>query len=72
MNTILRTVLAVSSVAAIAVWVKHRSRPKRAEDVDQFADLYDNGEPTVDVDDDTAAEIIRKARPALERAREYV
>ena len=72
MNTMLRTVVAVSSVAAVALWVKHRLRPKVAEEVDQFGELYDNGEPAVDIDDDTAADIIRKARPALERAREYV
>jgi hypothetical protein len=61
-------------LAGFGAWMEYRGRKKTegTTPVDEFAaELGDDGEaPSVHIDDDAAAEIIRKARPALERAAE--
>jgi hypothetical protein len=71
MTTFLKTILAASSVAALAVWIRHAQRPRVDADDDfpEFGAVDGDG---LEIDDDTAAEIIRRARPELERARELV
>ena len=70
MTTLLRVALTAGSVAALAAWIKHAYRP-RVKDTDDFVEAVGDTDG-IDIDDDTAAEIIRRARPQLERAREFV
>ena len=71
MTTFLRVALAASSIAALAAWIKHAYRPK-VKEADDFSELTNRETAEFEIDDDTAADIIRRARPQLERAREIV
>jgi hypothetical protein len=70
MTNFLKVALAASSVAALAAWIRHAYRPRVKEAADDFSELTKREPTGIDIDDDTAAEIIRRARPQLERARE--
>lgn len=71
MTTFLRVALAASTAAALVAWIKHAYRPK-VKEVDEFSELTMREMTGIEIDDDTAADIIRRARPQLERAREIV
>jgi hypothetical protein len=71
MTTFLRVALAASSVAALVAWIKHAYRPK-VKEADEFSELPNGETGGIEIDDDAAADIIRRARPQLERAREIV
>ena len=71
MTTLLRVALAPSSIAALAAWIRHAYRP-RVTEADGFGELTAVDADGIEIDDDTAADIIRRARPELERAREIV
>ena len=66
----LTALLGIAGAAAVGIYFKWR-RPRRASDV-----LESKGSASirslrcVKIDDDAAADIIKRARPALERARE--
>jgi hypothetical protein len=76
MKRTIRAILTLSSVAAVAVWIRRTyaflpatSRNER----DDFAELYQrNPGHYLDIDDDAVADIIRRAKPALERARQVL
>jgi hypothetical protein len=74
MTTIVKTVLTASSVAALVVWLKHAytgvRTAKPSQEYDDFSQPMHAAHDILTIDDDSAAEIIRRARPALERARE--
>jgi hypothetical protein len=60
----LAALFGIMGAAALGLWI---NKKRRAEPV---LEMYGSqGLPAIDVDDDTAAEIIRRARPALEHAR---
>lgn len=65
----------VAAAAAVGRWMQMRQR-RLGDDVGMFQAEPDGNMPylnhwaSVEVDDDEVAEIIRRARPALERARE--
>jgi hypothetical protein len=65
--------LGVFSAALLGVWIKLRSTRRVPPDDLEPPGPADRRVPqwlySVDIDDDTAAEIIKRARPALERAR---
>jgi hypothetical protein len=69
MTILLKAIVAAGSVAALAVWIRHANRP-RLNNVDDFGDIAQIDGEGVEIDDDAAADIIRRARPELERARE--
>jgi hypothetical protein len=69
MTILLKAILAASSVAALAAWIRRANRP-RLNDGDGFDDMGRIEDDSVEIDDDAAADIIRRARPELERARE--
>lgn len=56
--------LGIVGAAALGIYFKWR-RPRR-----EPSDGLEPDPRCIDIDDDTAADIIRRARPALERARE--
>jgi hypothetical protein len=73
MKTRLTAIIAAAGIAAVGAWYKSRSRRRSTPVVDdEFADLELGREHPrrIEIDDDTAAEIIRRAKPALEIARE--
>jgi hypothetical protein len=72
MNVLTKTIIAAGGFAAFAWFNLKRKRP--AGTIDDFAELGSGGQSLtgIEVDDDEAAEIIRRARPELERARELV
>ena len=74
MTIIAKSVLAASSVAALVVWFKHAyagaRTARKSEESDEFGQPAYTAHGAPDIDDDIAAEIIRRARPALERARD--
>jgi hypothetical protein len=51
--------------AALVTWLNAGRRRSAANQ----SGVFDMG--SIDIDDDTSAEIIKRARPALERAREF-
>lgn len=66
--------LGVVSVAVLGTWWKAKRKlrelaPVPAAPVEEIQE-EPASIPPIEIDDDTAAEIIRRARPALERARE--
>lgn len=81
MTARLKVILAVTSVAALTFVGKAAQRWRRSpvsspDAPDQFSGADVTAEehspatfPNLDIDDDTAADIIRRARPALELAR---
>lgn len=71
----LKLLLALTSVTAVTFMTKatgrwRRPAPVAGPHIDEFADLYAPVDDGLTIDDDAAAEIIRRARPALERARD--
>jgi hypothetical protein len=62
----LTTIIGVLGVAALGTWIKAKRRNRQEPD-DLPSPLP--AIPSVYIDDDEAAEIIRRAGPALERAR---
>lgn len=67
MSRKLAAFLSLVGAAALGAWFHTKTR-RRADVAGK--DAGGLLAPDVEIDDDTAAEIIRRARPALERARE--
>jgi hypothetical protein len=62
--------VATAAAAIVGVWLTS-ARRRRSEDSDStFVSRPMEEFHAPDIDDDTAAEIIRRARPSLEKARE--
>ena len=66
-------ILGISGAAALGIWIKVR-RKRRASSgrLERHTSGYRGNLrrlSSIDIDDDTAAEIIKRARPELERAR---
>jgi len=66
-------ILGIFSAVAMSIWIKiRRTRRVRRGRLEPHSPAY-RWDPqwlySFDIDDDTAAEIIKRARPALERAR---
>ena len=76
MTTRVTALIAAAGLAAVGAWFKTKGRRKllpRLED--EFGAEFALEPPApvqVEIDDDEAAEIIRRARPALERARQVM
>jgi len=64
--------LGVCSAVALSIWIKIRRTRRLRRQHEPYSPAY-RAElqrlRSIDIDDDTAAEIIKHARPALERAR---
>ena len=67
-----KALLGIFSAAAMGVWIKLQRRaptetlePQRSVSRPNSKRLY-----SIQIDDDTAAEIIKRVRPSLERARQ--
>jgi hypothetical protein len=62
----------VGAAAAVGAWLQNKKRRHSASIPDEWdspATQDAHGLPMIDLDDDAAANIIKRARPALERAR---
>jgi hypothetical protein len=66
-----RALLGIASAAALGIYFKSR-RPRRAPSGvrEPKSSVSIRSPRRIDIDDDAAADIIKRARPALERARE--
>jgi hypothetical protein len=60
----LAALFGIMGAAVLGLWINKTRRTETTPDM-----YGPEGLPVIDVDDDTAAEIIRRARPALEYAR---
>ena len=66
-------ILGISSAVVLSIWIKiRRTRRVRRGQLESYSPAY-RREPqwlySFNIDDDTAAEIIKRSRPALELAR---
>jgi len=69
-------IIAAAGLAAVGAWFRKKSRRKALANLeDEFGPEFaveHPARPPVDIDDDQAADIIRRAKPALERARDVM
>jgi len=67
----LTTLLGIVSIAGLCIYFTSRGSRQALSSVLKTHPLVSTGGPRrIDIDDDAAAEIIKRARPALERARQ--
>jgi hypothetical protein len=72
MHSRVTAALSLFGLAAVGLWLRNHLR-KRPPTVREDLPVESTPPPAPDViDDDAAAEIIRRAQPALERARRFV
>ena len=64
--------LGIVGAAAVSAWVHIKRRHHATSWVSSSVGHRSHGLLIVDIDDDTAADIIRRAKPELERAREVL
>ena len=69
MSRKLTALLGIVSVAALGIYLKLRGSHRTSSSILKTNDSTSAGAQRIDVDDDAAAEIIKRAKPALERAR---
>jgi hypothetical protein len=56
--------------AALAYWLRSRQRPGCSVEDASVSLIAETSQGSLAIDDDTAADIIKRSRPALEKARE--
>jgi hypothetical protein len=73
MHSKVRAALSLFGLAALGMWLtgRLRKRPPLAE-IPSEVETVPSSMSVPDIDDDTAAEIIRRAQTSLERARRFV
>jgi hypothetical protein len=64
--------LGIVGAAAVSAWVQIKRRHHATSWVSSSVGQRSHGLLIVDIDDDTAADIIKRAKPELERAREVL
>ena len=70
MSRLLTALLGAVGAAAIGIYIESRRARRAVSDgLEPGSPAAMRGAESIDIDDDTAADIIMRARPALERAR---
>jgi hypothetical protein len=64
------TLLGIVGIAGLGVYFTSRGSRRLPSNVNSQPAMSTGGPRRIDIDDDAAAEIIKRARPALERARQ--